>query len=120
MPYSEGALIQNVAVLRRQAREMDFSRVVLPEPDSPTIPSTSPGHSSERHVAKAFARRIQVSQVINRKQRFSLAVRLALLAAVIGVGADKHPFARIVQHHFVQIAVFGIRRWCTARPTPAP
>jgi len=26
--------------------EMDFSRVVLPEPDSPTIPSTSPGHSS--------------------------------------------------------------------------
>jgi hypothetical protein len=30
---------------------------------------------------------------------------LALLAAIIGIGADKHAVSGVIQHHFIKIAV---------------
>ena len=65
-----GALIQNVAVLRRQARGDGFQQSGFAGAGLADDPQHFARPQLERHVAEAFARRIQVGQVIYRKQRF--------------------------------------------------
>ena len=64
------ALIQNVAILRRQARGDGLQQGGFTGAGLADNAQHFARPQLKRHVAKAFARRIKVSQVINRKQRF--------------------------------------------------
>ena len=55
--FNEGQPVDLVTLQNRlkdgvRRAEIDFSSVVFPEPDSPTMPSTSPGHKSKETSLK--------------------------------------------------------------------
>ncbi|MNV05809.1 hypothetical protein D3C71_961590 [compost metagenome] len=63
-------LIQNLTVLRRQARGDGFEQGGFAGAGLADDPQHFARPQLERHVAKAFAGRIQMGQVVHRKQRF--------------------------------------------------
>ncbi len=67
----EGAsLIQDLTVLRREARGDGLQQSSFAGAGLADNAQHFPRPQVERHVAEAFARRIEVGQVIDRKQRF--------------------------------------------------
>src|SRR5262245_19966011 len=89
---------------------MHCSSVLFPEPDSPTIATTSPANSSNdasrsaQRPAAAMAKRCDTPCTRNNGSTASAIARLALLAAPIAVGAS--PQALAAGHrHFVKKAV---------------
>src|SRR5689334_22837749 len=103
--------------------DSNCSSVDLPEPDSPTIASTSPGYNAKDTSRQAFSRPNDFdrpsaissgwsSTFVVTSTMLALRVRRALAAAmafglprlaIIGVGANEHPAAGIIGDDFVEI-----------------
>ena len=107
----------------QRGRTRTLSRVVLPEPDSPTMARTSPGQrsaatSSSAGMGPKRRREVRARRAGSRLRRsfrpLSRGTWLGAgchraLAAVIGVGADEHAGALVVGDDLVEVAVVASR-----------
>ncbi|EJK92807.1 PhnJ, carbon-phosphorus lyase complex subunit [Klebsiella pneumoniae subsp. pneumoniae DSM 30104 = JCM 1662 = NBRC 14940] len=64
-----------------------------------------PATARRRHRENLYPGRRDGSGYSQQVMAGSFFLPLALLAAIVGIGADKHPLAAVIQYHFVEVAV---------------